>query len=312
MCFIDLFSIKHRNNIKNVIIDKYKVRKIYQEGWFTTKESITEEQCYTAKMFLSNGIISRKEVIDESNSYYKKTRDSYIYDNGRLVKRISTIACSNEEYTEEETFEYIKIGGVYYESKIVLLKNGILRKESEYKYNNKGDLIESLSIKYMSDGRYIDSEFYGKYDWEYDKIQLTKTMIGSHVSSYDKKTTKKKKVYKYNTIEHYEKDFYIEVQEFDDNSNLLCAEYKTYDECNRVIFSKRNGRIREQKFNDNGELIYRKWDTHYLFKPFDEKEKVITSTYEYQYDSYKNWVECRYYEDGVYKMLFIRKIDYSC
>jgi hypothetical protein len=298
---MDWFKVNKGNAIKSIVLSKYKVKRTTQEGWFRSKEIITEDNYEDSKAVFLNGRIYKTEVRSKGDSPLITT---YLYND--------ILGLIKEENSKETRV------------KIVNRINDCEYSHYYSKYSNSGVSITNVFIKEYRWGNYRSD---GKIK-KRDCTILSASAIHSNTPSFEnymvnmQSSTSNVVNSIFNEIRRLESLMtYMEagctkeLKDAVDYLRLYGPFYAptNYPDCIKVFFPhlKPSSVTEEWIYDFDGNILQDGDGTYEYLNGILTKAKINNKTMDFICDNYGNWIECRCYdENGDYSELFTRQIKY--
>lgn len=298
---MDWFKVNNDNVIKSVILSKYKVNRTMQEGWFRSKEIITEDNYEDSKAVYLNGKIYKTEVRPKGKSPLITT---YLYnDSLGLIK--------------EENSEGTKI-------KIVNRINDCKYSHYYTKYSNSGASITNVIIKEYRWGDYRSDGKVKKRDCTVLSANVTHSntpffenyMVNLQACASNIVNSVFNEIQRLESLMVYmESGCSKELKDAVEYLRLYGAFYAPtkYPDQIKVFFPRLNpSSVTEEWIYDLDGNVLQDGDGKYEYvNGILTKAKIKNKIMEFICDNNGNWIECRCYdENGNYSGLYTRQIEY--
>ncbi len=244
---------------------------------------------YDIKKVVEKGFFSCKEYTKETKRFAEKT----IFENGQRIKGEIIIFNSLEQLGKRKikTYENGKL-----KTCIRYNSSGEVMEKDDYEYNNYGDLLLYHSFDYSINS--ISGACTIKHEWTYE--DNARGTIKTDINSLTKTTTK---CY-YNSSGQL-----VQSIEYDEFGTKIETIDFYYDSRGLLIQKVINGLEESRRYNEHGDIIWRKWYPN-IDSVINKNYDVVISEFEYTYDNNGNWIEYKVKRNGKDYMLFTRQIEY--
>ena len=298
---MDWFKVDNVKSVKSVVLSKYKVNRTTQEGWFRSKEVITEDNYENSKAVFLGGRIYKTEVRSKGKSPLITT---YLYnDSLGLIK--------------EENSEGTII-------KIVNMINDCKYCHYYTKYSNSGASITNVLIKEYRWGNYKSDGKVKKRDCTILSANVTHSntpffenyMVNMQASTSNIANSVFNEIHRLESLMVYmESGCSRELKEAVEYLRLYGPFYAptNYPDHIKVFFPRLNpNSVTEEWIYDLDGNVLQDGDGKYEYvNGILSKAKINNKIMEFFCDNYGNWIECRCYDPmGNYTELFTRTIEY--
>lgn len=273
---------------ENILPDKSKEFPYYKSDLkkMNLKGEVKTFREYSYQTIDSFGKISKGErQYEEGIDYYqnRSPKGGYLTfnKNGGLIETLEYDL--NNKVKEKIIFTYNENGNIIEEN--IFDNNDKFDYKVVFKYNDKGYLIDRSL--YKNDGK-LHSKFVYKYNKKDNQINKSLYFDGELDSTEDYKYDDKGNLIESNVVSYgkfinWETSFF----EFDNQGNLI-----------------------EESSNINSKEGSLDLITTYNYNKYGDKITKDDTTYEYVYDSQKNWIKRIEFYNGVPKFIVERKIEY--
>ena len=299
---MEWFKVNNSNSVKSVVLSKYKVNRTIQDGWFRSKEVITEDNYENSKAVLLNGRIYKTETRPKGKSPLITT---YSYnDSLGLIKE------ANSEGTRVKIVNRIDDC-----------------KYSHYytKYSNSGNSITNALLEeyrwgdYRSDGKVKKRNCtIFRTNVTHSKTPFFETfMVNMQSSTSNIVNSVFNEIQRLESLMVYmESGCSQELKDIVKYLKLYGAFYAptNYPDQIKVFFPRLNpSSVTEEWIYDLDGNVLQDGDGKYEFvNGMLTKAKINNNIMEFICDNYGNWIECRVYDNsGTYKELYTRTIEYT-